>query len=75
MFLYIHELCLPFAAYCPVGHYSSTGLAPCAPCPLGTYQTNVYSTTCNACPDGKMTFAEGADSQEACNGKCVYIIR
>jgi len=60
----------PFVSdYCAPGQNSSTGLAPCAPCPLGTYQTNGYSTSCDVCPDGKMTFIEGAVSDKYCKGK------
>ncbi|XP_052777955.1 sushi, von Willebrand factor type A, EGF and pentraxin domain-containing protein 1-like [Mya arenaria] len=40
---------------CPPGHFSSTGLTPCAPCPLGFYQAAEYTTSCIAYYDVKVS--------------------
>lgn len=51
---------------CAPGFYSPTGLAPCAPCPLGFYQSQEGSTKCNECSAESTTVKLGAESIEEC---------
>ncbi|CAD5124522.1 DgyrCDS12800 [Dimorphilus gyrociliatus] len=50
---------------CPPGFYSSTGLAPCLPCPVNTFWNS--STSCQPCPSGQFA-AEVASTR--CYGSC-----
>ncbi|XP_055387901.1 uncharacterized protein LOC129616312 isoform X2 [Condylostylus longicornis] len=51
---------------CAAGQYSSTGLAPCSPCPQNYYQSIVGSQTCNECPSNMKTDGPGAVGREEC---------
>ncbi|XP_071088674.1 sushi, von Willebrand factor type A, EGF and pentraxin domain-containing protein 1-like [Haliotis cracherodii] len=51
---------------CQPGHYSTTGLSPCTPCPLGTIQTESFSTECTSCPSDSSTAAMGSSSLDEC---------
>nr|CAD7258136.1 unnamed protein product [Timema shepardi] len=53
-------------AKCSPGHYSDTGLAPCAPCPANFYQTQAGATTCSECPSNMRTKEAGALGREEC---------
>lgn len=55
-------LCLP-------GFYSSTGIGPCSPCPLKTYQPSYGSTTCIACGQNTVTLSTGSSAVYDC--KCI----
>ncbi|EKX39137.1 hypothetical protein GUITHDRAFT_53092, partial [Guillardia theta CCMP2712] len=55
-------LCLP-------GFYSSTGIGPCSPCPLKTYQPSYGSTTCIACSQNTVTLSVGSSAIYDC--KCI----
>lgn len=56
---------------CRAGSYSYTTVAPCSPCPTGTYQGHVASVTCSPCPAGTWTQSEGSTSMTDCIGTCV----
>lgn len=51
---------------CTPGTYSSTGLAPCSPCPINFYQSIVGSQTCNECPSNMRTDGPGTKGREEC---------
>ncbi|XP_073822904.1 sushi, von Willebrand factor type A, EGF and pentraxin domain-containing protein uif isoform X2 [Musca autumnalis] len=51
---------------CPPGTYSTTGLAPCSPCPTNFYQSAIGAQTCNECPTNMRTDAPGAKGREEC---------
>lgn len=51
---------------CAPGFYSSTGLAPCSPCPLNFFQNAAGSTTCNECPSNMKTDGYGSTGREDC---------
>lgn len=53
-------------AKCQPGSYSPTGLAPCAPCPLGYYQTKEGQVKCSECPQEMSTPKVGGRSKEEC---------
>lgn len=48
------------------GFYSSTGLAPCSPCPINFYQNVIGLTTCNECPTNMKTDSPGSIGREDC---------
>lgn len=51
---------------CSPGYYSSTGLAPCSPCPQNFYQPNVGSSSCIECPTNMKTDTSGSSGREEC---------
>lgn len=51
---------------CAPGTYSSTGLAPCSPCPQNFYQNLPGMSTCNECPTNMKTDNPGATGREEC---------
>ncbi|XP_052801058.1 uncharacterized protein LOC128231848 isoform X3 [Mya arenaria] len=53
-------------AFCLPGHYSPTGLAPCAKCPSSYFQPSSLATSCNACPSGTRTRSEGGTAITNC---------
>lgn len=53
-------------AKCSPGLYSSTGLAPCSPCPNNFYQNLAGMNTCNECPTNMKTDTPGATGREDC---------
>lgn len=53
-------------AKCAPGFYSSTGLAPCSPCPQHFYQNMAGLTTCIECPTNMRTDGQGAVGREEC---------
>ncbi|XP_011663142.2 sushi, von Willebrand factor type A, EGF and pentraxin domain-containing protein 1 [Strongylocentrotus purpuratus] len=55
---------------CDAGHFSSTGVAPCQPCPIGSYQSLPLSTTCLQCPNGTTTLASGCIEMQQCMEPC-----
>ncbi|XP_055681349.1 sushi, von Willebrand factor type A, EGF and pentraxin domain-containing protein 1 isoform X2 [Lutzomyia longipalpis] len=57
------DLCRP---KCALGTYSSTGLAPCSPCPVNFYQAMPGSMSCNECPTNMKTDKAGATGREEC---------
>lgn len=58
------EICLP-------GTYSSTGLATCEACPIGSYQPLPYQTLCLSCPPLTTTWTEGTIHIEECKEQCI----
>ncbi len=40
------------ATPCKAGNYAPLGVAPCKPCPAGTYTTNDRATRCTSCGPG-----------------------
>jgi hypothetical protein len=55
-------------ARCFAGFFSSTGLQPCSPCPLGSYQPSIQETFCFSCTAGTTTASTGAISSTNCSG-------
>lgn len=53
-------------AKCAPGHYSETGLAPCAPCPANFYQPLSGQTICLECPSSMRTKGIGSVGREEC---------
>ncbi|KAH9495837.1 hypothetical protein Btru_013442 [Bulinus truncatus] len=53
---------------CPPGSssISKTGLAPCTPCEVGTYQNSTWGKTCDLCPFGMTTGSAGSVSKDQC---------
>ncbi|XP_052093571.1 uncharacterized protein LOC127729739 [Mytilus californianus] len=51
---------------CPPGTYSSTGVEPCSPCPLGQYQSMYESTSCLLCDPLEFTNSTGSKSKAEC---------
>ncbi|XP_035676271.1 sushi, von Willebrand factor type A, EGF and pentraxin domain-containing protein 1-like [Branchiostoma floridae] len=51
------DLCL---ATCQPGWYSDTGMAPCAQCEMGHYQSMAGQKQCHRCPGGQTTRILGA---------------
>ncbi|XP_072028969.1 uncharacterized protein [Amphiura filiformis] len=56
---------------CHPGQYSTTGLAPCTDCSVGSYQPLTRSTECILCPDGQSTVQSGCQSQDNCEDVCL----
>ncbi len=54
------------AAPCPAGTFSTTGLAPCTSCAIGSYQISLQSQSCSSCPAGQSTVSTGATSSASC---------
>lgn len=65
--LFLHFL---IQEYCQPGHYSPTGLAPCAVCPSDTYQASTLATVCSRCANGTKTLAVARQSESDCKGNC-----
>ncbi|CAH1269965.1 NOTCH2 [Branchiostoma lanceolatum] len=59
-------------SHCLAGHFSPTGLQPCEPCPLNTYNPNPGRRSCVDCPGTQETFFLGASSPNDCfvNDNC-----
>lgn len=53
-------------AKCTPGHYSETGLAPCAPCPANFYQPLSGQISCLECPSSTRTKGAGSAGREEC---------
>lgn len=53
---------------CGAGHVSRTGLAPCYPCPYGTYQPDEAQTVCIKCPGEVDTQYRASTSITECIG-------
>ncbi|CAG5134438.1 unnamed protein product, partial [Candidula unifasciata] len=51
---------------CPPGLVSSTGLAPCFPCPHNSFQPKFGQTECFRCPEDSNTTNVGETSLDAC---------
>ncbi|KAK7501166.1 hypothetical protein BaRGS_00007651, partial [Batillaria attramentaria] len=51
---------------CKPGHVSRTGLAPCYPCPPGTYQPDEAQIACIKCPHDSKTNSSAANSIGEC---------
>ena len=52
---------------CAAGTYSSTGLAPCTPAPVGAYVATTGATAPTPCPTGTTTSSTGSTSATACH--------
>ena len=61
-------------APCPAGSFSTTGLAPCEPCPIGTYQGESGSKLCIKCEFDQVTNAIGSLNKDEC-GEFIYAIK
>ena len=57
---------------CTPGTFSLNGLAPCKPCPTGTYQQSYEGKQCNKCPGSTTTTNTATDSLSACGSKYRY---
>ncbi|XP_076814212.1 sushi, von Willebrand factor type A, EGF and pentraxin domain-containing protein 1-like isoform X2 [Clavelina lepadiformis] len=53
---------------CEPGTVSFSGIEPCYPCPIGTYQFEVGLTFCYECPDDANTDAVGSETYTDCFG-------
>ncbi|XP_046578196.1 uncharacterized protein LOC124285952 [Haliotis rubra] len=53
-------------AMCQAGQSSRSGLLPCNPCPVGTYQDIRGMTLCKSCPVGQSTLNQGTNSITNC---------
>ncbi|KAL5004002.1 hypothetical protein ScPMuIL_017458 [Solemya velum] len=53
-------------APCVAGFYSSTGLAPCTLCEIGSYQASVGSTSCTPCGVGSYQASAGSSFCTPC---------
>ncbi|XP_022091514.1 sushi, von Willebrand factor type A, EGF and pentraxin domain-containing protein 1-like [Acanthaster planci] len=51
---------------CGPGTFSATGLHPCQPCPLGSYQPSEQQARCIPCAGGGTTAIYGATSEDEC---------
>ncbi|KAL7042588.1 hypothetical protein ACKWTF_001212 [Chironomus riparius] len=51
---------------CAPGTYSSTGLAPCSPCPQNFFQNMPGMMSCTECPTNMKTDNAGATGREEC---------
>lgn len=51
---------------CSPGSYSSTGLAPCSPCPQNFFQNSAGMATCTECPSNMKTDKAGSIAREEC---------
>jgi hypothetical protein len=54
---------------CPRGSFGPGGLAPCTPCPVGTFNNATLQSACVACPAGRFGSSEGSASP-LCTGVC-----
>ena len=68
---FLSDICLP-------GSSSSTGVAPCNPCLLHSYQPGHGRTGCIPCPDGKVTITTGSTDESQCIGNvsvlfCLFV--
>jgi hypothetical protein len=57
-----------FCKFCPVGQYKKASAGMCAPCAAGSYQDQVGSTSCKACPPGSKCDGSGNYQPLACSG-------
>ncbi|XP_067682073.1 sushi, von Willebrand factor type A, EGF and pentraxin domain-containing protein 1-like isoform X2 [Haliotis asinina] len=53
-------------AMCQTGRFSGSGLLPCKPCPIGTYQDIRGMTACKSCPLGQSTLNQGSNNIKHC---------
>ena len=53
---------------CKPGSYSSSGLQPCALCPMGSNQPLYGQTSCTECALGQTSFIVGAVGAANCAG-------
>lgn len=51
---------------CQAGYYSTTGLGPCTPCNLGTYQDGQGQKQCKLCPANQYQDHTGQKACTAC---------
>ena len=63
-----------FSDICLPGSSSSTGVAPCNPCALHSYQSNHGRTECIPCPDGKVTITTGSTTESHCIGNVSILV-
>ena len=74
---YLPSLCV--SDFCDKGTFydaTSTKSPKCTPCPVNQYQDVAPAkTTCNKCPDGKGTVAEGSKDPKAdCKGQLTHSV-
>jgi len=62
------------AGLCEPGYASWTGIDPCYPCPLHTYQFQRGQKFCHKCPDGTNTASKASTSYNQCFGKCFVLL-
>ncbi|XP_071484069.1 uncharacterized protein [Diadema antillarum] len=55
---------------CHPGHSSESGVAPCFPCGIGSYQPSVLGTDCISCPIGTTTTHVGSTYVDQCQVVC-----
>ncbi|XP_072179724.1 signal peptide, CUB and EGF-like domain-containing protein 1 [Diadema setosum] len=55
---------------CHPGHSSESGVAPCFPCRIGSYQPSVLGTDCISCPVGTTTTHVGSTYVDQCQVVC-----
>jgi len=51
------------------GSASTTGKAPCDPCPLNQYAKGYGNTACTKCPDGQVTDSVGSEEPGDCHSQ------
>ncbi|XP_052833673.1 sushi, von Willebrand factor type A, EGF and pentraxin domain-containing protein 1 [Octopus bimaculoides] len=54
---------------CKAGHVSETGLEPCMPCPIGSYQSEMGKNACYLCPNKSPTPNAASTRIQDCAGK------
>ena len=64
-------LFLPMLATCGRGYFSTTGLEPCHPCPVNTYQSQENQTSCTPCQENVCTKGQAAKSIQDCIGMLI----
>ena len=55
---------------CRTGMYSHSGVHPCTPCPMHSYQPEVGQTSCLTCRNDTITLTEGASDESMCVPNC-----
>ncbi|XP_048259787.1 sushi, von Willebrand factor type A, EGF and pentraxin domain-containing protein 1-like [Haliotis rufescens] len=66
------EECL---AMCEAGWSSGSGLLPCSPCPVGTFQEMRGMTACKSCPVGQSTLNQGTNSIQNCEDFDIFVTK
>lgn len=66
--LYLH-LFVTIPDECGPGYFSSTGIAKCFVCPIGTYSSNKRNKACTSCPVGTTTVVSAAKGIEDCGSE------
>lgn len=61
---------------CPSGYYSKkNGLAPCYPCPKGTYQPQPAQNVCINCEFSRATASIASKDSGDCQGNLLFTVK